>query len=318
MSNQEMQFADPDWKPSQQLNPKKDQQEQETQTPQPINNESREQNKWNSAPYTTPQQQEGYTGLRPYNAPTPGQMQGGMYGQRSYRRRGRGMWFWIVLALIIFSLIGGGSRFSRGPNIGYGPGPNQGPVYQGPVMGQANKYTVNGTATLSITNPNGNITVTEDPSNTNSVIIQTVTNQGPFGNSTAVQPSISQQGNSITATVPDNQGSVDLNITVPEHTNVNLTAGGSIKFNGTFGTTGTYQFQTSNGDIAITVPSSSAFHVEASTSSGTINSDFPSLNIQDNQSGGQNVNGTVGENSHGQGPNVIINSDSGDISLNSN
>jgi hypothetical protein len=226
------------------------------------------------------------------------------------------MWFWIVLALIIFSLIGGGSRF-RGANIGYGPGPDQGPVYQGPVMGQANKYIVNGTANISITNPNGNITVTEDPSNANSVIIQTVTDRGPFGNPTSVQPSISQQGNSITANVPDNQGPVDLNITVPEHTNVNLTAGGSINFNGTFGTTGTYQFQTSNGDISITVPSSSVFHVEASTSSGTINSDFPSLNIQGNQSGGQNVNGTVGENSQGHGPNVIINSDSGDISLNS-
>src|SRR6516164_6271478 len=121
MSNQEMQFADPDWRPSQQLNPINDQQEQETYTPQPINNEFREQNKWNSSPYDTPQQQEGYNGLRPYNTPIPGQMQGGMYRQRSYRRRGRGLWFWIILAFIIFSLIGGGSRFSKGfESGGYG------------------------------------------------------------------------------------------------------------------------------------------------------------------------------------------------------
>jgi len=227
------------------------------------------------------------------------------------------MWFWIVLAFIIFSLIGGGSHFSRGFDTGYGPGFNQGVVPQGPVMGKPSTYTVTGTANISINNPNGNITVTEDPSNTNSVIIQPVMDKGPFGNPSAIQPNISQQGNSITATVPANQSPVDLNITVPANTNVNLTAGGSIKFNGTFGTNGTNQFQTSNGDIAITVPSSSAFHVEASTNAGSISSDSPNLNIQDNSSGGQSTNGTVGGNAKSQNPNVIIHSDSGDISLNS-
>ncbi len=316
MSNQEMQFADPDWKPSQQLDPKNDLQEQETYTPQPINNEYRDQNKWNSAPYTVPQQQEGYTGLRPYNAPIPGQMQRGMYRQQSYRRRGRGMWFWIVLAFIIFSLISGGSRFSRGFE-GYAPGFNQGAVPQGPVMGQARKFSVSGTATITINDPNGSITVTEDPSNTNSVIIQSVSENGPFNMLNGILSDVSQQGNSITATVPDNQNPVDLNITVPENTNVNLTAGGDIKFNGTFGTSGTNQFQTSNGDISITVPSSSVFNVDASTSSGSINSAFSNLNIQDNGSGGQTMNGTVGGNSKGPVPNVIIHTDNGTISLNS-
>ena len=318
MSNQEMQFADPDWRPSQQLNPIHDQQEQETYTPQPINNEFREQQKWNSAPYATPPQQEGYNGLRPYNTPIPGQMPGGMYRQRSYRRRGRGLWFWIILAFIIFSLIGGGSHFSRGFNTGYGPG-YQGPVQQGPVMGQANKYSVNGTANITIDNPNGNVTITEDPSNTSSVIIQTVQQGGPFGNANTTQPTINQNGNSINATVADNQGPVDLTITLPENSTVNLSAGGSITFNGTFGTEGTNQLKTTNGDISITVPSSSVFHVDASTSSGSINSDFSNLNIQDNASGsGQNVNGTVGSDSKSQAPNVIItNSGNGDINLNS-
>jgi hypothetical protein len=65
------------------------------------------------------------------------------------------------------------------------------------------------------------------------------------------------------------------------------------------------------------VPSSSVFHVEATTNSGSISSDFPSLNIKDTSSGGQSTNGTVGGNANSQVPNVIINSDSGNINLNS-
>ena len=59
MSNQEMQFADPDWKPSQKLGTNNNQQEQEIYTPQPINNDSLEQNKWGSAPSSIPQQEGG-------------------------------------------------------------------------------------------------------------------------------------------------------------------------------------------------------------------------------------------------------------------
>src|SRR6266566_5650026 len=100
MSNQEMQFADPDWKPSQQLDPKTSPGEREASNPQPINTDYREQNQWRAAPT----QQEGYTGLRPYASPPPQQMQGGNFRPR-YRRRGRGPWFWIILAIIIVSLM---------------------------------------------------------------------------------------------------------------------------------------------------------------------------------------------------------------------
>ena len=134
MSNQEMQFADPDWKPSQKLGTNNNQQEQEVYTPQPINNDSLEQNKWGSAPSSTPQQ-EGYTGLRPYAGQIPGQMQGGNYRQRPYSRRGRGPWFWIILAFIIFSLIGGGSRFGHSFGPGDGPSFNQGPYNQQQICG---------------------------------------------------------------------------------------------------------------------------------------------------------------------------------------
>ncbi|HYX51352.1 MAG TPA: DUF4097 family beta strand repeat-containing protein, partial [Ktedonobacteraceae bacterium] len=119
-----------------------------------------------------------------------------------------------------------------------------------------------------------------------------------------------------TADIPNAQ---DVQVTVPPGANVNLkTESGDINFDGTFPTTGTSQFQTTNGDITITVPSNSAFHLDASTNSGSINSDFPTVNGQDNASGsGQSVNTMVGANTHSQVPNVVITSDSGTISLNS-
>src|SRR5260370_12312674 len=117
MSNQEMQFADPDWKPSQQLDTKTNPQEQEVYKPQPINADSREQNQWTAAP-PAPPQQEGYPGLRPYTGPEPGQMQGGNFRQRPYRRRGRGPWFWIILAIIIISLMSGGFGSRGGFDFG--------------------------------------------------------------------------------------------------------------------------------------------------------------------------------------------------------
>jgi hypothetical protein len=318
MSNQEMQFADPDWKPSQQLDTNNNQQEQEVYTPQPINNDYREQNKLSSAPSSFTQQEE-YTGLRPYAGPIPGQMQGSNYRQRSYSRRGRGPWFWIILAFIIFSLISGGSRLSSGFGSRVGPGFEHGPFNQKPVMAQNYDYKVNGTATIVINDPNGNVTVTESPSNTSTVSIQAVQDNGPFGNSNDIQPNISQQGNSITANVQNGQqGSVDLNITMPENANLNLsTDSGNINFDGTLSTTGTNHFQTNNGDITLTVPSSSTFHLDASTNSGSINSDFPNVNRQLNTSGsGQSVNSVVGGSSQSQFPNVVIKSDSGNITLN--
>ena len=320
MSDQEMQFADPDWKPSQQLDKNNDQQKQEAFTPQPINNEYREQNKWGSAPSSLPQQ-EGYTGLRPYAGPVPGQMQGGNYRQRPYTRRGRGPWFWIILAFIIFGLISGGSRFSNGFSSSIGPGFEHGPLNQKQVVAQNYDYKVDGTANIIINDPNGNVTVTESPSSTSTVSIQTVQDNGSYGNANSIQPNISQQGNSITANVQDSQqGSVDLNVTVPENANLNLTTdSGNINFDGTFSATGTNHFQTSNGDITLTVPSTSTFHLDASTNSGAINSDFPKVNGQNTTSGsGQSVNVVIGGSSQSHIPDVVIKSDSGNITLSQN
>ncbi len=311
MSNQEMQFADPDWKPSQQLDPKNNPQEQEVYNPQPVNTDYRDQNKWRTAP-PSPPQQEGYTGLRPYEGPVPGQMQGGNFRQRPYRRRGRGPWLWIILAFIIISLMSGGWRFGNG--FGNGPDFGRNSFNQKQVMGKPIDYTVvPGQATIVINDPNGNVTVIQGKSN-NEVIFQPVGGNSLPGNPNDIQQGISQNANNITANIPD---SVDLQVIVPKGSNLSLnTESGTINFEGTFDTPGTTQFQTTNGEITVTVPSSSSFHLDASTNSGSINSDFPNVHIQDNTSGsGQSVNGVVGGSSQGQVPNVVIKSDSGDINL---
>lgn len=314
MSNQEMQFADPDWKPSQQLNTNNIPQEQETHTPQPINADYREQNKWGAAP-SSPPQQEGYTGLRPYAGPIPGQMQGGNFRQRPYSRRGRGPWFWIILAFIVISLVSGGSRFGNGFGYGNGSGFDHNSFPQKQMMVNPIDYSVApGQATIVINDPNGNVNVTEGQSKSD-VIIQPL-NGNPFpGNPNNIQQNINQSGNTITATSLD---SVDLQVTIPAGAHLTLNTGtGTINFDGTLDNSGTYQFQTTNGDINLTVPPSSAFHLDALTNSGSINSSVPNVNVQDNTSGsGQYVNGNVGGSLQSQGVNIVIRSDSGDINLN--
>ncbi len=195
MSNQEMQFADPDWKPSQQLDTKTNPQEQEVYNPQPINADSREQNQWTAAP-PAPPQQEGYPGLRPYTGPEPGQMQGGNFRQRPYRRRGRGPWFWIILAIIIISLMSGGFGSRGGFDFGrdrFGNAPIEKPQ----------DFLVSGQPTIVINDTNGNVQV--NVGKNNDVVIQPINGNNLFGNPNSIQPNISQNGNTINASVPDGQ-----------------------------------------------------------------------------------------------------------------
>jgi putative adhesin len=343
MSNQEMQFADPDWKPSQQLDPKTN--PGETSNPQPINTDFREQNQWRTAP-PSPAQQEGYTGLRPYAAPPPQQMQGGNYRQRQYRRRGRGPWFWIILAIIIISVMSGGFG-SRG---GFSFGPDHSGNNQ---VVEKHDYTVNGRPTIIINDTNGTVQVNVG-SLPNDVTIQTVKESGMMGNANNIKVNLTQDTNLINASVLDGQpGSVDFNVTVPQGADLQLltnsgdinvtgvtgkmtlttesgsinasndvisgsssitTTSGDIKFDGTIATTGTYQFQTNNGNVDLTVPSTPPFSVNATTSSGSITSDFSTLQPSTDGSG-SSANGIVGGGSSQPGAKLTINVVNGDISL---
>jgi len=345
MSDQEMQFADPDWKPTQPLQRKTSPQDRERYNPQPINTNSREQTQWKSAPSSSPQQ-EGYTGLYPYAGTAPQQTQGGGFRQQQYRRRGRGPWFWIILAIILISLMSGGlgsNGFGFGrPHFGNYPIPMQKPQ----------DFIVNGQPTIVINDANGAVHVNAG-SSISDVVIQSVPQDNFPGNTNVIQPNISQNGNTITASVPDGQqGSVDFTVTVPQDSNLRLimdsgnisvngvdgqmtltTSGGNINasndvingqstittdygdisFDGTIGAGGTYQFITSSGSVNLSLPSAPAFHVDATTSSGSMNtSDFPSVHFQNN---GNKASSDVGVSSQVQGAKVTINTDSGNIDL---
>lgn len=344
MNNQEMQFADPDWKPSQQLDTKTGPEEREGYNPQPINADYREQNQWRTAA-PSPPQQEGYTGLRPYAPPPPQQMQGGNFRQRQYRRRGRGPWFWIILAIIIISLMSGGLG-SRG---GFHIGPDR---FVNNQIVQKLDYTVTGQPTIVINDLNGNVQVNVGQSN--DVTIQAVSENNFLGNPNDIQVNPTQNGNTISATVQDNQqGPIDFNVTVPQDAILQLITGsgnidvtgvtgqmtlttnsgsinatndvisgsssittnsGDITFNGSISTNGTYQFQTDSGGVDLSVPSSPAFHVDASTTSGTISSDFSTVQPSDTGSGAK-ATGDVGGSSSQSGAKLIINTGSGEINL---
>jgi hypothetical protein len=308
MSNQEMQFADPDWKPTQPLAKQTSSQEQETFIPQPINADPREQSKWRTAP-PSPPQQEGYAGLRPYAGPTPQQMQAGDVRQRQYRRRGRGPWLWIILAIIIFSLTSRGFGALNSPSSG----PNSfdhNPFGHKPFE-QMYDYTVNGHPTIKINDTNGAVQINVGQSNTE-VSIQ-ASNEGNINdNSNGIQVNQSPDGNTINASVQgDQQGPVDLIVTVPKSANLQLqTDSGPISVNGV---DGQMTLTTGSGSIDVTVPGDSAFHVDASTNSGSIDANaFPSVHMQNNN----HVSGDVGGSSPGATMTLMtLHTDSGAINL---
>src|SRR5215471_18585189 len=109
MSDQEMQFADPDWKPTRPLQERTGAQTPETYRPQPINDGIREQPRPPLA--EIPSEQQGvYAGLPPYAGSLPPQQAEPYQYRRQYRRRRRGLWFWIILAILLFSIMSGGFR----------------------------------------------------------------------------------------------------------------------------------------------------------------------------------------------------------------
>ncbi len=315
MSNQEMQFADPDWKPSQKLDAKTGTQEQETFIPEPINADARE--RWNT-PLPPLPRQEMYTGLPPYAGATPQQPVRGQYRQGPYRRGGRGIWFWVILAFIIISLMGGGfgSAFNR-----FGDGGDRfgGSQTSSSVEGPRFFKVSSSTPTVVINGDGGAITV-QTSSDAHTVTIQDTGSPGFSGNPNDTQVNYTQSpdGNTINASVQDNgQGSVDFTVTVPQGADLQLSTGsGDISFNGLIGTSGTDQFTTSSGRIDLAVPTNSAFHLNASTSSGSVDtSDFPSVKVQTNNQGGTQATGNVGPAIQGQGATVTLNTQTGDINV---
>src|SRR5258708_23029297 len=244
---------------------------------------------------------------------------------------------------------GFGSTFNR-----FGDGGRMYQQPGGQVAPQTQFFTVAGTPTRVINDDSGAINV-QTSSDSSRVTVQATNNDSFFHNPNDAKLNASQNGNIINASVPDNgQGSADITVTVPQDSNLQLktangdiqvngisgqmtltttdgsvqmtndaltgpsnitTTGGDINFDGTIAKSGTYQFQSGSGTINVTLPGAPAFHLDASTNSGSINaSDFPRLNVQGNNSGsGAKAKGNIGGNS--PGATVALNSETGDINL---
>jgi Toastrack DUF4097 len=383
MSDQEMQFADPDWKPTRPLDKNKAPQEQEVYTPQPINVEPQEQQQWQTAA-PLPDYQEGYIGsgakLPPtqqteypgsgsYRDTAPQGISGAPYRQQQARRRGRSPWLWIIIAIIIIGFMSGGfgSAFGgRGsPFRGFGP--------QNSVT-ETRAFTVsNNQPTIIINDLSGNIQVHSGGSS-GSVTVQAIKQADGFGNPNDehVNYKPSPDGNTITINFSGQEGSVDFNVTVPDNSSVQLhtdsgnmdvegvsgqmllttnsgnihangdtvsgnstlttqdgniemthdmlsgnptisTSSGDITFSGSIDSTGTYQIKTDNGSIDVTLPENPGFHVDATTNSGSIDSEFPQVHVQDTDSSGQAAHSDVGGSA--PGARIILDTNDGSINL---
>ena len=81
---------------------------------------------------------------------------------------------------------------------------------------------------------------------------------------------------------------------------------------GSIGTDGQYKFQSHSGDIDVSLPHSTSFHVDLVSNSGTITNDFPIVTTHPSGADGRQASGDVGTS-----PQAIITlqSDSGSLHL---
>jgi Putative adhesin len=307
MNNQEMQFADPEWRPPQQGNVNTD--EQESYIPQPINTDLREQPQDHAVP--PPQQERGYTGAALYADSQTEKIGVSQFEQRP-RRRGS-PWLWLIIVLIAFALMG---RIAS-PFLGPRPHP------QSEQYLKSASFSVGIHPTIVINDNFGTIQV--QPDSTNTVTFNPTQEADGFGNTPQINYDPSPDGNTVTVTVEDNgfgssgQEGVNLDVTVPAKANLQIKAGpgdidvsgvngqlsletgsgsidatqdtlrgqstlnaesGDITLDSSLDPHGRYRLQTGPGDIEVTLPDNTSVHVDASTGSGDITSDFAEVNLQ--------------------------------------
>ncbi len=347
MSNQEMLFSDPEWRPPQQQEEKKDSQEQEAFVPRPINTDPREQPQQFQQPVWQPPQPREEPYMQPGAYPSAGPQQ--MVGERVRprpRRRGPGPWFWIILVLIILALSGVG-------RMGFG-----GFGFHNSVTDTAHNFTVQGLPIVVINDDVGTIRV--HTGNTGEVdVTATKQSEGMFGNPNNIHIDYGQNKSTITVNVDGgsgffSSGKVDLDVTVPMKADLQLqtntgeidvtgvdgqmslqtdtgtinatqdelmgqsllkTDTGAVTFNGSLDTTGAYRFEANTGAVNVTLPGNSAFHLDASSDTGSINSSFPGVqeNVQHPDNTSSNVSVDVGINPQST---VTLKTDTGAINLN--
>src|SRR6266581_4425121 len=171
MQNQEMQFADPEWRRPQQTNSGTSQ--QESFNPQPFNTDPREQL----------QEERVYNEAGSYG--DFGAQKIGAPQSRQRQNRRRSPWLWVIVLLVIMALLGGGLSLPRGG-------------YNFSKVEPAHTFSVGALPTVVINDDVGTIHVHTGSANNNVVVqVTEITGQMSLSSNTgsihAVQDSLTGQ-----------------------------------------------------------------------------------------------------------------------------
>ncbi|MDQ2907533.1 MAG: DUF4097 family beta strand repeat-containing protein [Ktedonobacteraceae bacterium] len=327
MNEQEMQFADPEWRPpedgmvqAQQVAP-----EPYPYVPQPINREPAMSQTTASVPPSDvpplPVQPRPYVG-----GYAPQQMGSRQYGVPA--RKSRSPWFLIIAVIIGFSLLSGG--FSRGDNS---HSPNHWPpgIPWGNAAPQLFVVGTSSVPTIVIQGQSGNIQINRGL-DTDKVTVDTANKNAVQYNKDSNQLTVNDTSDDLTVTVPgnailqintqsgdidvqgvdgqmnlvSNSGTIHVEHSTLKGQSIMKSDSGSVTFNGSLDPSGSYQFESNSDAVNVTLPASAFFHVDASTNSGSIDSDFQV------QPAGTQMHGDVGNQPR---PTITLKTDSGDIHL---
>lgn len=330
MSNQNMQFHEPG-------------QEQEPYAPRPVNAAPREEQPWQEQP-PFPREDEmeaggsmGYAGEKIGVGPNA-------HRQRQRRRRA---WPWIALVVLLLIILGSGSssflaRFGVGSSaqearvFAFGNGITPNVVITNDVgsisvhSGSGNQVSVSATKQSNgfLGNPND---VQVKYAQTADGISVAVANNSNFFNSESVNFDVTVPNNA-NLTLKTDTGSIDVNsvngvLSLTSDTgSISATADsltgsstfqsdtGSVTFNGEIAQDQgqQYLFRTNTGAVNVTLPSSSQFHLNASTSTGSCDTSFPGVPIQHPDVTGCHMNADVGSS---PAPTVTLQTDTGSVDL---
>jgi hypothetical protein len=87
---------------------------------------------------------------------------------------------------------------------------------------------------------------------------------------------------------------------------------GTVTFDGAIGPQGSYMFLTNTGTVNVTLPGTSAFHVDASSDTGSVWTDFPGLVVQHPSMTSSGMHGDVGSTPQAT---VTLRTNTGSVSL---
>lgn len=325
MSDQKMEFADPER-----------QAQQETYNPRPINMDPREQRQWSEIP---PQQEARYGYQETYPRHEQEWVGGGKLKAQPQKRSRP--WLWILIVVLIVAL---GSSFSMS-KMHLGSSQHLQPRVFSALGTHPTVEINNDVGTIRVHVGDGNtVTIQADIQNTgfgnepgvqynqdqSGVIHASVNGTSGFLGSTSVSFDVTVPGttdlqlktstgeidvNGVTGQISltTDTGSIHASHDSIKGSSVLQTNTGSISFDGSVDVNGKYLFQADTGSVDITLPNTPPFHVDATTDTGAISTDFPELTVQHPDPTGANIHGDVGAS-----PNVtvILKTDTGSITLN--